>query len=83
MVGFHPFDGFIGDFLKAQLRPGNMYTSNGVVDFMRPLIEYYYKAYSETTSLVRCDSGFAVPAIYDLYEQESIFYIIRLKSNAK
>ena len=41
-LGFHPlvaFDGLTGDFLKAQLRPGSVYTSNGVVDFMRPLIE--------------------------------------------
>ena len=40
-VGFHPlvaFDGVTGDFLKAQLRPGNVYTSNGVVDFVKPLI---------------------------------------------
>lgn len=39
-VGFHPlvaFDGVTGDFLKAKLRPGNVYTSNGVVDFIQPL----------------------------------------------
>ena len=31
--GYHPlvaFDGLIGDFLKAKLRSGNQYTSNGV-----------------------------------------------------
>jgi len=36
-VGFHPlvaFDGITGDFLKAKLRPGNMYTSNGVIEFI-------------------------------------------------
>lgn len=85
-VGFHPlvaFDGFTGDFLKAQLRPGNVYTSNGVVDFMRPLIEHYNQDFPEITSLVRGDSGFAVPGLYELCEKESIFYIIRLKSNAK
>lgn len=43
-MGFHPlvaFDGATGDFLKAQLRPGNVYTSNGVVEFIRPLIKHY------------------------------------------
>lgn len=43
-VGFHPlvaFDGITGDFLKAKLRPGNVYTSNGVVDFVEPLIKHY------------------------------------------
>lgn len=85
-VGYHPlvaFDGLTGDFLKAQLRPGNVYTSNGVVDFLRPLIEHYNDAFPECSYLVRGDSGFAVPGLYELCEKESIGYIIRLKSNAK
>ena len=50
-VGFHPlvaFDGITGDFLKAQLRPGNVYTSNGVVDFVKPVIEHYNEKFPET-----------------------------------
>jgi hypothetical protein len=84
-VGFHPlvaFDGVTGDFLKAKLRPGNVYTSNGVVEFIQPLIEHYNEKFPETTSFVRGDSGFAVPALYDLCEKESVYYAIRLKSNA-
>lgn len=60
-----------------------MYTSNGVVDFMRPLIEHNNERFPETTPLVRGDSVFAVPALYELCEEESVFYIIRLKSNSK
>lgn len=84
-VGFHPlvaFDGVTGDFLKAKLRPGNVYTSNGVVDFIQPLIEHYNEKFPETTPFLRGDSGFAVPALYDLCERESVYYVIRLKSNA-
>jgi hypothetical protein len=84
-VGFHPlvaFDGITGDFLKAKLRPGNVYTSNGVVEFIQPLIEHYNEKFPETTSFIRGDSGFAVPALYDLCEKESVYYVIRLKSNA-
>ncbi len=84
-VGFHPlvaFDGITGDFLKAQLRPGNVYTSNGVVEFIQPLIEHYNEKFPETTPFIRGDSGFAVPALYDLCEKESVYYVIRLKSNA-
>lgn len=84
-VGFHPlvaFDGVTGDFLKAKLRPGNVYTSNGVVDFIQPLIEHYNEKFPETTAFIRGDSGFAVPALYDLCEKESVYYAIRLKSNA-
>lgn len=86
VVGFHPlvaFDGLTGDFLKAQLRPGNVYTSSGVVDFVRPLFAHYNEKFPETTMMVRGDSGFAVPALYTLCEKESIYYIIRLKSNAR
>lgn len=84
-VGFHPlvaFDGITGDFLKAQLRSGNVYTSNGVVDFVKPLIEHYNEKFPETIPFLRGDSGFAVPALYDLCEAESVSYVIRLKSNA-
>lgn len=85
-TGFHPlvaFDGLTGDFLKAQLRTGTAYTSNGVVEFMEPLIKHYNEVFPEKSYLVRGDSGFAVPGLYELCEKESIYYIIRLKSNAK
>lgn len=84
-VVFHPlvaFDGVTDDSLKAKLRPGNVYTSNGVVDFIQPLIEHYNEKFPETTPFLRGDSGFAVPALYDLCEKESVYYVIRLKSNA-
>lgn len=84
-VGFHPlvaFDGVTGDFLKAKLRPGNVYTSNGVVDFIQPLIEHYNEKFPETIPFLRGDSGFAVPDLYELCEKESVYYVIRLKSNA-
>lgn len=50
---------------------------------MCPLIEHYNQNFPETTSFVRGDSGFAIPALYKLCEKESFFYIICLKSNAK
>ncbi|QQK74825.1 IS1380 family transposase [Salicibibacter cibarius] len=83
-VGFHPmvaFDGLTGDFMKAQLRPGNVYTSNGVVDFVKPLITHYNETFPETIPFLRGDSGFAVPELYKLCEDESVYYVIRLKSN--
>jgi hypothetical protein len=85
-IGFHPlvaFDGVTGDFLKAKLRPGNVYTSNGVVEFIQPLIEHYNDEVPATSLFVRGDSGFAVPALYELCEKESVYYVIRLKSNAQ
>lgn len=43
-TGYHPlvaFDGLTGDFLKAELRSGNVYTSNSVKDFLEPMLEHY------------------------------------------
>lgn len=82
--GYHPlvaFDGLTGDFLKAKLRSGNQYTSNGVKEFLEPLLEHYNQAVPTTDILVRGDSGFATPAIYDLCELYENQYVIRLKSN--
>ncbi|WP_353949386.1 IS1380 family transposase [Sporolactobacillus sp. Y61] len=84
-IGFHPlvaFDGATGDFLKAKLRPGNRYTSHGVADFVRPILEHYNEHFPETTPFLRGDSGFATPELYELCEEESVYYAIRLKSNA-
>ena len=77
-----PFDGITGDFLKTKLRPGNVYTSNVVVDFIQPLIEHYNEKFPETTPFLRGDSGFAVPALYQMCEKESVYYVSRLKSKA-
>ncbi len=42
-TGFHPlflFDGITGDFIKAELRSGNVYTSRNVVSFMGPVLTH-------------------------------------------
>src|SRR5699024_6855109 len=84
-VRFHPLaapDGMTGDFVKAKLRAGNAYTSNGVAPCAQPVIEHYNGMFPETPPFLRGDSGFAVPALYELCEEESVSYVIRLKANA-
>lgn len=67
------FDDATGKFLKAKLRPVNVYTSNGVVEFIQPLIEHSRK---RVLFLRRGgDRGFAVLALYELCEKESIFAV--------
>ncbi|MCA9765306.1 MAG: IS1380 family transposase [Carnobacterium sp.] len=83
-TGYHPlvaFDGLTGDFLKAELRSGNVYTSNGVKDFLEPLLEHYVEQLPCTDILVRGDSGFATPEVYDTCESNDSYYVIRLKTN--
>ncbi|SFG14048.1 IS1380 family transposase [Sporolactobacillus nakayamae] len=82
--GFHPlflFDSLTGACLKADLRSGNVYTSRGVVDFIRPVLEHYRSLVPGQDLALRGDSGFAVPGLYTLCEEKDVFYAIRLKAN--
>jgi len=84
--GYHPlvaFDGLTGDFLKAELRPGNQYTSNGVKAFLQPLFRHYAETVPVSSLLVRRDSGFATPDLYRLCEEYGHHYVVRLKNNRK
>ena len=82
--GYHPlfcYDGLTGDLLKAELRNGNVYTSNGVVEFLKPLLNEYIEEYSDINIYLRGDSGFAIPKLFKLLEDNDCSYAIRLKAN--
>ena len=81
--GYHPlvaFDGLTGDFLKAELRTGNVYTSRQVTRFLGPMLTRYSNKYPTIDRFVRADSGFATPELYKLIEDNRAFYAIRLKA---
>ena len=83
--GYHPFvcfDGLTGDLLRAQLRKGSAYSSNGVCEFMQPLFDEYLNSYPNTALYLRGDSGFATPDLYKQCETNGTSYAIRLKENA-
>lgn len=85
-TGYHPlvaFDGLTGLFLGAELRPGNVYTSNNAEVFLADIIFQHKQHSCDMFLTVRGDSGFAKPEIYELCEQEKVKYIIRLKVNAR
>jgi hypothetical protein len=77
------FDGVTGDLIKAELRSGNVYTSRGAVRFIGPVFKRYSKKFKEIPLLLRADSGFATPGIYQMAEEHNISYAIRLKANAR
>ncbi|GEN94179.1 transposase DDE domain protein [Pediococcus ethanolidurans] len=84
--GFHPlvaFDGQNEAFLAAQLRPGNVYTSKEIRLFLEPLLQHYQNSLPCTEILVRGDSGFATPELYDTCEEHKAFYLVRLKANRR
>jgi hypothetical protein len=83
--GYHPllcYDGLTGDLLKTELRDGNVYTSNGSVEFVKPLLMEYMEQYPNIKVYLRGDSGFAVPELFDLLEHNGCSYAIRLKANS-
>ncbi|MDW7668772.1 MAG: IS1380 family transposase [Bacillota bacterium] len=82
--GYHPllcYDGLTGDLLKAELRDGTVYTSNGVVDFMKLLLDEYQQTYPDIALYLRGDSGFAAPDLFKQCETNGVSYAIRLKAN--
>lgn len=85
--GYHPlvcYDGLTGDLLKILLRDGTAYSSNGVADFLRPLLEELSSMEFAPELSLRGDSGFATPELYELCEDDNykVSYAIRLKMNS-
>ena len=82
--GYHPllcYDGLTDDLLKAELRDGTQYCSNGADQFMLPLLREYRTKYPSMQLFLRGDSGFAAPELYDACEDNDCKYAIRLKQN--
>ena len=77
MLAIEVVSGLVFD---AELRPGNVYTSNGMSDFQRPIIDRYKE---QQTCLIRGDSGFATPKVYNLCDDNRTNLLIRLKTNAR
>ena len=85
-VGFHPiavFDGLTGDLVRVELRKGNHYCGKDADIFLKPVLEAYDRDYPGTNVLMRGDSGFATPKLYDLVESYGYQYVIRLKQNQR
>ena len=51
------YDGMTGDLLKIQLRDGNVYSSNGVVEFLQPLLDEFMESAPEKLIKFYCKRG--------------------------
>lgn len=82
--GYHLFlcyDGLTGDLVRVQLRDGTDYCSKDATTFMEPVITEYRKNYPDIQLYARGNSAFAIPELYDLFEDNDVRYAIRLKIN--
>ena len=83
---YHPllvFDGDTGHLITALLRAGNTHASNSSVALLKRIAGRLRERWPEVAIEVRADAGFAVPAVYEYCEDESITYTIGLITNPR
>jgi hypothetical protein len=78
---FHPLFCFTsdGDCLGAKLRPGNVHSADGALDFITRFMERYRPWFK--LFWLRGDAAFANAEIYEYCEEKRITYLIRLPAN--
>ncbi|MBU4232657.1 MAG: IS1380 family transposase [Proteobacteria bacterium] len=78
---FHPLFCFTsdGDCLGARLRPGNVHSANGALEFIGPIVKRYRTYFK--LFWFRGDAAFAKPGIYEYCEEQRITCFIRLPAN--
>jgi hypothetical protein len=76
------YEGVSGFPLGAWLRPGTVPASCGAVGTLRELVAQLRQAFPGVCILVRGDTGFAVPEMYEFCEQEDLWYVFGYASNA-
>lgn len=75
------FDGESGFPLAAWLRHGTAHASLGAVDVLETIVRKLRQAVPQLTILVRGDSGFAVPEMYEYCERQGLLYAFGFGAN--
>lgn len=81
---YHPLVAMIaetGDILDIKLRPGNVYTSDGLEDFLFPLIDKV-EGMIGMIPAVRGDAGMPSEPVLHKLEEHRVGYAFRIKSNS-
>lgn len=77
------FDGDTDQMLTAVLRPGTVHASGGVVAVLKRLVARVRARWPGVQIELRADSRFAVPALYDWCEAQSIANTLGLPTNPR
>jgi hypothetical protein len=75
------YDGVSGFPLGAWLRPGTVHASCGAVATLQTLIVQLRQAWPDVRILMRGDTGFAIPDMYDFCEREGLLYVFGYGTN--
>lgn len=84
--GYHPllcFDSHTGTLIKATLRRGNAHSGKDSGMFMRDILKELKADFPNIPCVLRADSGFATPKLYEVLEEMDCRYAIRQKNNQK
>jgi Transposase DDE domain group 1 len=75
------FDGETGFPLATWLRPGTVHASCGAVQILESVVGQLRQAWPNVMILVRGDTGFAVPELYEYCERQGLFYAFGYATN--
>jgi hypothetical protein len=81
---YHPLICFCSEMkiiVNTWFRPGNTYTANGIVEFMKQTLAALPKKVKQV--FFRADSGFFNGDLFDLLEEEGHEYLVKAKLTAK
>ena len=78
---YHPLFVFnqFGDLERSTLRPGNVHSTDGWDNTLKPVVIRYQGKVSRI--YFRADAAFAMPGVYEYLEAERIKYAIRIPTN--
>jgi hypothetical protein len=54
-----------------------------VAAFLKPVLQWFRSKFPDIQLILRGDSGFATPELYELLEDFDVYYVIRLKHNGR
>lgn len=77
------FDGDTNQLITAVLRSGNVHASRGMLAMLGRIVRAIRARWPGVEIELRADSGFAIPALYEYCEAESISYTIGLVTNGR
>jgi hypothetical protein len=86
LFGFLSIDGGDGDHLLfcGRLRPGTSKELRGTIPLLRRMVARLREVYGPKQSiLVRLDSGFSYPLLFDVLEDLRVQYVVGMPSNKK
>lgn len=79
----HVYDGLTGRLITAVLRPGRTPKTGEIVAILRRVIERLQQAWPRVRLIVRGDSYFARPEVYQLCHDRQVAFVFSLAGHAK